>query len=38
MYEEGIIDPFLVTKTSLENAVNSASLILTNGCSILKND
>lgn len=38
MYEEGIIDPFLVTKTSLENAVNSASLILTNGCSILKNE
>ena len=35
MYEMGIIDPFLVTKTALTNAVSAASLILTNGCSIL---
>jgi chaperonin GroEL len=35
MYEMGIVDPFLVTKTALENAVSAASLILTNGCTIL---
>ena len=35
MYEMGIIDPFLVTKIALTNAVSAASLILTNGCSIL---
>ena len=35
MYEMGVIDPFLVTKISLENAVSVASLILTNGCSIV---
>jgi chaperonin GroEL len=35
LYEEGVIDPFLVTKTALENAVSAASLILTNGCSII---
>ena len=35
MYEMGVIDPFLVTKTALINAVSAASLILTNGCSIL---
>lgn len=38
MYEMGIIDPFLVTKTALENAVTAASLILTNGCSIINMD
>lgn len=35
MYELGIIDPFLVTKVSLENAVNAASMILTTGVSII---
>lgn len=35
MYEMGVIDPFLVTKTALINAVSAASLILTNGCSII---
>ena len=35
LYENGVIDPFLVTKTALENAVSAASLILTNGCSII---
>ena len=34
MYEMGIVDPFLVTKIALENAVSVASLILTNGCAI----
>lgn len=29
MYENGIIEPFLVTKTVLENAVSTASLVLT---------
>ena len=37
MYEMGIVDPFLVTKISLENAVSVASLILTNGCAIITN-
>lgn len=36
MFEAGIIDPYLVTKTALENAVSAASLILTSGCSIIK--
>lgn len=35
MYDLGIVDPFLVTKISLENAVSVASLILTNGCTII---
>lgn len=35
MYEMGIVDPFLVTKIALENAVSVASLILTNGCAII---
>ena len=38
MYEMGIIDPFLVTKIALTNAVSAASLILTNGCSILNTE
>jgi chaperonin GroEL len=38
MLELGIIDPFLVTKTALENAVSVASLILTNECSIINMD
>lgn len=37
MYEMGIVDPFLVTKIALENAVSVASLILTNGCAIVTN-
>lgn len=37
MYEMGIVDPFLVTKIALENAVSVASLILTNGCAIITN-
>lgn len=36
MYDLGVIDPFLVTKTVIENAVNTATLILTNGCAIFK--
>lgn len=35
MLDMGIVDPFLVTKTALENAVSVASLILTNECSII---
>lgn len=35
MLDMGIIDPFLVTKTALENAVSVASLILTNECLIV---
>lgn len=35
-YELGVIEPFSVTKTSLENAVNAATLILTSGCVLIK--
>jgi len=35
MYDMGIVDPFLVTKIALENAISVASLILTNGCTII---
>jgi hypothetical protein len=35
MYEMGVIDPFLVTKTVLQNAVYAASLILTTNSLIL---
>lgn len=35
MLEMGIVDPFLVTKFALENAVSIASLILTNECLII---
>lgn len=35
MYEMGIVDPFLVIKVALENAISVASLILTNGCAII---
>lgn len=35
LYEMGVIEPFLVTKIALENAVNTASLILTCNCAIL---
>ena len=35
MYTMGIVDPFLVTKIALENAVSTASLLLTNGCTII---
>jgi len=35
LYEEGVIDPYEVVKTSLENAVNTASIILTCSCLIL---
>lgn len=38
LYDMGIVDPFLVTKTALENAVSTASLILTCECSILNMD
>lgn len=38
LYEMGIVDPFLVVKASLENAVNTAILILTIACAIVKND
>lgn len=38
MYEMGIVDPFLVTKTALENATSAATLILTNGCAIIKTE
>lgn len=36
LYEMGIIEPFAVTEHSLLNAVNTASLILTCDCLILK--
>jgi len=35
LYNEGVIDPYEVVKTSLENAVNTASIILTCSCLIL---
>ena len=35
MIDIGVIEPFMVTKTALENAVSAASLILTSGCSII---
>lgn len=35
--EVGVVDPFLVTATAFQNAVNAASMILTNGCLILNN-
>ena len=35
MYKEGIIEPFLVTKTVLENAISTASLVLTADVAIL---
>ena len=35
MIDLGVIEPFMVTKTALENAVSAASLILTSGCSII---
>ena len=35
LYEDGVIDPYEVVKTSLENAVNTASIILTCSCLIL---
>lgn len=38
MYKMGIIDPFLVTKIALQNAVTAASLILTTSCSIINLD
>lgn len=38
MYELGVIDPFLVVKTALENAISAASLLLTNECLIIKMD
>lgn len=34
-YEDGIIDPFLVVKATLENAISVASTILTTKCTIL---
>ena len=35
MYKKGIIEPFLVTKTVLENAISTASLVLTADVAIL---
>ena len=35
MYNSGVIEPFLVTKTVLENAVSTASLVLTADVAIL---
>lgn len=37
MYKLGVIEPYLVTKTALENAVNIATTILTCDCAILPN-
>lgn len=34
-YEEGIIDPYLVVKATIENAISVASTILTTNCTIL---
>lgn len=38
MYEAGIVDPAKVARVALENAASIASLILTAGCAICKND
>lgn len=35
MYNLGVIEPFLVVKTSLENAVSVAATVLTTNCAIL---
>ena len=35
MYNLGVVEPFQVVKTSLENAVSVAATILTTNCSIL---
>lgn len=35
MYSLGVIEPFLVVKTSLENAISVAATVLTTNCSIL---
>lgn len=37
LLEEGIIEPFLVTKTALENAINIATTILSCNCAINNN-
>ena len=34
-YKEGIIDPYLVVKATIENAISVASTILTTNCTIL---
>ena len=34
----GIIEPYIVTKTALENAVNIATTVLTCDCAILQNN
>jgi chaperonin GroEL len=35
MFEMGIIDPFKVVRTSLENAVSAAGMMLTVGCAMI---
>ena len=35
LYQQNIIEPYLVVKTALENAVNIAVTILTCDCAIL---
>ena len=37
MIRNGVIEPFLVTKTVLENAISTASMILTADVAILNN-
>ena len=35
MYEEGVVDPAKVTRSSLQNATSIASMILTTECIIV---
>lgn len=37
-YDSGVIEPYLVTKTALENAINIATTILNCDCAILPNN
>lgn len=37
LYKLGVIEPFLVTKNALLNAISTATIILTNECSIIYN-
>ena len=36
MFKMGIIDPFKVVRSALENAVSAASMMLTVGCAMIE--
>ena len=36
MFEQGIIDPLLVTKTALQNAASAAGILITTGHAIIQ--